>query len=78
MPEPWFHHRVPKLGEGEGYGVRSREGWIIAAIAVVLCAVSVVVPVQLGLGAWQVYCIAAASIILVIAVLLWIIVTHSD
>lgn len=78
MSQPSFHRRLPELGEGEGYGIRSREGWIIAAIGVVLCSLSVVVPVQLGLGAWEVYLIAAASIILVVGALLWVIVTHSD
>ena len=78
MSEPWFHRRVPELGEGEGYGVRSRGGWIVAAIAVVLCALSVVIPIQLGLGPWQVYFIAAAGVMTTIGALLWVITTHSD
>jgi hypothetical protein len=78
MSEPWFHRRIPERGEGEGYSIRSREGLVVAVVAVLLCAFSVVVPVQLGLGAWQVYFIAAAGVIITIGTLLRVIMTHSD
>ena len=78
MSEPWFHRRMRERGEGEGYSVRSREGWVVAVVAVILCAFSVVAPVQLGLGAWQVYFIAAAGVMITIGALLRVIMTHSD
>ena len=61
-----------------GYGVKSREGWLVAGVAILLCALSVAIPVQLGLGPWQVYFISAAGVIITIGALLWVIMTHSD
>jgi fatty acid desaturase len=76
MPDPWFRKRSPE--EGSGFSIGNREGLLVAIVFIGAVALGMAVPIALGAGAWIIYGVSVATLLVSLAILGLFIRKHND